>query len=171
MNGLLWWIDRWRKSTAYRDMNSAQQGAYRNLLDEAWLRGGVLPDDPKLWRKVCGNPRNWSRICAAVMTHFERRNDGLHNATLDAVLSQVSRRNARQKAYRARNAGHNANHNGGHNGDVPLKLKATNPPVVPLSPSPKPRRRDVPGGSTCSHTPRCHSTAECVERSIRWDEL
>jgi hypothetical protein len=42
MRAAWWWVDRWRKSTAYTDMTAEQQGVYRNLLDELWLRGGVL---------------------------------------------------------------------------------------------------------------------------------
>ena len=43
MRAAWWWIDRWRKSTAYTDMTAEEQGVYRNLLDELWLRDGVLP--------------------------------------------------------------------------------------------------------------------------------
>jgi hypothetical protein len=39
-----WWIDRWRKSTAFTDMTLSNR-AYRNLLDECALRGPIPDDD------------------------------------------------------------------------------------------------------------------------------
>ena len=56
LNALWWWIDRWRKSTAYMDMTLEEQGAYRNLIDEATLRGGPLPTDERILAKACGEP-------------------------------------------------------------------------------------------------------------------
>ena len=102
MNGLWWWIDRWLKSTAYTDMTLEEQGAYRNLLDHATLRGGVLPDDDRILAKACGDVIAWARIRAKVLQHFEQRKDGLHNSTLDEVLQQSKRRAKNQAAYRQR---------------------------------------------------------------------
>src|SRR5262245_10121323 len=102
LNGLLWWIDRWRKSTAYTDLTLEEQAAYRNLLDEAWLRGGALPDDDRILAKASGDARRWPRIKPTVMKRFSKNGDGWRNETLDQVLQQSIRRAMNQKNYRAR---------------------------------------------------------------------
>jgi uncharacterized protein YdaU (DUF1376 family) len=100
LSGLWWWIDRWRKSTAYMDMTLEQQGAYRNLLDEAHLRGGALPNDERVLAKACGDARAWRRLKPVVMARFTLQVDGWHNQTLDEVLSDSVRRAEKQKRYR-----------------------------------------------------------------------
>ena len=80
-----WWIDRWRKSTAYTDMTLAEQGAYRNLLDELWLRGGVLPNDERILAKVCGDPFEWPKVRKSVLARFQLTEDGWRNDTHDEV--------------------------------------------------------------------------------------
>lgn len=82
-----WWIDRWRKSTAYTDMPLEQQGAYRNLLDELWLRDGVLPNDDRILAKVCGDALAWSKVRDAVMARFYLTSEGWRNSTHDEVVA------------------------------------------------------------------------------------
>src|SRR4030095_7540453 len=87
--GLWWWIDRWRKSTAYTDMTLEQQAAYRNLLDEATLRGGVSPNNERIVAKSCGDQMAWRRVRRIVLAKFSLDADGnLRNATLDEILSR-----------------------------------------------------------------------------------
>ena len=100
MLALWWWIDRWRKSTAYTDMTLEEQGAYRNLLDEATLRGGALPNNERILAKACGDALAWKRVRAAVLARFELREDGWHNVTLDSVLVKGAYRADKQKRYR-----------------------------------------------------------------------
>lgn len=88
LTGLWWWIDRWRKSSAYMDMTLEQQGAYRNLLDEATLRGGALPTDERILAKACGDATRWSKVRDVVMARFTLQPDGWHHATLDEVLTR-----------------------------------------------------------------------------------
>jgi uncharacterized protein YdaU (DUF1376 family) len=107
-HGLWWWIDRYRKSTAYTDMTLAEQGAYRNLLDEQRLRGGLLPNDERILAKVCGDALEWPKVRAAVLARFEPTEDGGHlfNATakeinavtdaLSATRAEVGRRGFEQ---------------------------------------------------------------------------
>jgi uncharacterized protein YdaU (DUF1376 family) len=95
---MLWWIDRWRKSTAYTDMNLEEQAAYRNLLDEAWLRGGPIPNDERVLAKACGDVRRWRFVRKKVLGRFVLEPDGWHNATVD---HQLSFRHARAEAGRA----------------------------------------------------------------------
>jgi uncharacterized protein YdaU (DUF1376 family) len=100
MTGLWWWIDRWRKSTAFMDMTLEEQGAYRNLLDEAALRGGRLPNDDRILAKACGDAFAWKRVRSAVMPRFTLAEDGWHNETLDEVLNESRRRAHKQRTYR-----------------------------------------------------------------------
>ena len=102
MRGLMWWIDRWRKSTAYTDMTLEEQGAYRNLLDEATLRGGPLPNSERVLAKACGDATRWPDVRKVVLARFELTGDGYRNATLDRVLAESERRAGKQRDYRAR---------------------------------------------------------------------
>lgn len=103
LDGLFWSIPRWRKSTAYTDMSLEAQGGYRNLLDEAWLRGGALPDDERILAKACGDAGRWKVIRKTVLARFVKGDDGCwHHETLDEVLAQSTRRAEKQQAYRAR---------------------------------------------------------------------
>lgn len=102
LTALWWWIDRWRKSTAYTDMTLEEQGAYRNLLDEAHLRGGYLPDDERILAKACGDAFAWKRVKRSVLAKFTKTTFGLHNETLAAVMTESKRRAKKQSDYRAR---------------------------------------------------------------------
>lgn len=118
LTGLWWWIDRWRKSTAYTDMSLSEQGAYRNLLDEAALRGGAIPNDENTLARACGDPRQWRKVRPKVMPRFYLSELGWRNETLDAVLAESKRRAEKQRAWRngqGNNHG-NDNGNGGGNG-------------------------------------------------------
>lgn len=110
----MWWIDRWRKSSAFMDMTLAEQGAYRNLLDEAHLRGGVLPLSERVLAKACGDATAWPDVRDAVLAHFTKRPDGYHNATLQAVLDQSERRATNQRNYRRRQANNEAGNKRGN---------------------------------------------------------
>ena len=102
LNGLMWWIDRWRKSSAFMDMTLEEQGAYRNLLDEAWLRGGLLPLDERTLAKASGDVKRWTKIRSVVLKRFKRTDDGWRNETLDQVLRQSTRNATKQHEYRER---------------------------------------------------------------------
>jgi uncharacterized protein YdaU (DUF1376 family) len=98
---LYWWIDRWRKSSAFMDMTLEQQGAYRNLLDEAALRGGPLPNDERVLAKACGDATKWKALREVVLVgRFKLTSDGWRNETLDGVLKESRRRAEKQKRYR-----------------------------------------------------------------------
>ena len=94
----VWWVDRWRKSTAYTDMTLTEQGAYRNLLDELWLRGGVLPKDDRILGRICGDPTEWRRVRKAVLAHFTLTRDGYRNETHDAIAAAVHAAHLRQQS-------------------------------------------------------------------------
>lgn len=102
MHAAWWWIDRWRKSTAYTDMTLAEMGAYRNLLDELWLRDGVLPDNDRVLGKIAGSASEWPSVKAAVMGHFRKVRGGWRNDTHDAIQRESQRLAAKQQRYRDR---------------------------------------------------------------------
>jgi len=102
MRASWWWIDRWRKSTAYTDMTLAQQGAYRNLLDELWLRDGVLPNNDKILAKISGDPFEWDIVKDAVMARFVLTDEGWRNTTHDEIMYQSKRNAEKQARYRSK---------------------------------------------------------------------
>lgn len=102
MNVLRWRIDKWRRSSAYTGMDLEQQGAYRNLLDEATLRGGALPNDDRVLAKASGDQRAWPRLRAVVMAWFTLGTDGQYrNNTLDLELRKRALANDRQRRHRS----------------------------------------------------------------------
>ena len=101
LTGLWWWIDRWRKSSAYTGLTLEEQGAYRNLLDEAALRGGPIPNDEDVLARACGDARRWRRVRQNVIKRFRLTPEGWRNDTLDEVLHESTVRAERQRRYRA----------------------------------------------------------------------
>lgn len=114
LTGLWWWIDRWRKSTAYMDMTLEEQGAYRNLLDEAALRGGPLPTDERVLAKASGDALRWPEVRDVVLARFRATADGWRNDTLYSVLAESRRRAKKQRSYR-RKGGNGAGNDAGNN--------------------------------------------------------
>ena len=172
LTALWWWIDRWRKSTAYTDLSLEAQAAYRNLLDEAWLRRGVIPNNDRILAKSSGDATRWPEVRDDVLAHFRLTKDGWHNDTLDAVLAQSVRRATNQANYRARyNGPANALDNAHDNG------RANNPASPDPSPDPSLLWGDQKGKGTgkgkrkkrnnvCPHAPRCASRHACIELTL-----
>lgn len=117
MNALWWWIDRWRKSTAFTDMTLAEQGAYRNLIDEAQLRGGAIPDNELTLEKACGREKEWRKVRAAVMARFTLTDNGWRNETLDSVIRESKRRQDKQQRYRDKHGNGSGNGTGNADGN------------------------------------------------------
>lgn len=159
MHALWWWIDRWRKSTAFTDMTLEQQGAYRNLLDECWLRGGAIPRDERILARAAGDAVLWPQLREVVMKHFVAAEDGWRNTTLDEVMRQSTRRATNQHNYRERQrqkaeatqrAPHSQNNgtdNGTDNGrnNIIRHPRANNRHNKPASPDPDPDPDHVSG--------------------------
>ena len=101
MRGLFWWVDQWRASSAYGDLDLECQGAYRNLLDEACLRGGAIPNRPEVLARACGDSRRWPDIGPIVLTRFRLVDSEWRNDTLDGVMQESERRAASQRDFRA----------------------------------------------------------------------
>lgn len=124
-----WWIDRWRQSAAYTDMTAEEQGLYRNLLDEVWLREDhIVPDDERILGRVSGDHEAWKRCGKKVLRWMKKVPGGWTQTTALEVIGQSTRRAANQKRYRENrnNTADNATDNGGDN--------------KPDSPSPSPSK-------------------------------
>lgn len=137
MKASWWWIDRWRKSTAYTDMTLAEQGAYRNLLDELWLRDGLLPVDERILGKVSGDAVEWPNVRVKVLSRFRLTPDGWRNDTHDDIAAESRRLAEKQKRYRSR-AGNVA---GNVTGDV---TRSPSPSPSPVSGSGEEKRAAAP---------------------------
>jgi uncharacterized protein YdaU (DUF1376 family) len=98
-------------------MSLEEQGAYRNVLDEATLRGGPIPDDDDLLARACGDARKWRKVRAAVMSHFSLQADGWRHETVDEVLRESKRRAEKQRNYRDRHGHASGNGNGNEHGN------------------------------------------------------
>lgn len=73
----MWWlIDRWRTLAA--GLTAREQGAYRNLLDEAWKRNGPLPLDDAELARLSGARDEWPTVRDRVLAKFVETPAGWH---------------------------------------------------------------------------------------------
>jgi uncharacterized protein YdaU (DUF1376 family) len=168
MRAAWWWLDRWRKSSAYRDLTPEQKGMYRDLLDEVWLReGGVIPDDDRVLGLIVGDPERWKVLRESILSRFRRVKGGWTNDTAQEVMAQAKRRRDNQKAYRDRLQSNNKSDNGADNdGDHATDNTADNNPDSP-SPSPSnvvPSLRS--GGLLPTHTPSVKASVQAPESPL-----
>jgi len=93
MRGAWWWIDRWRKSSAFICMTLEQQGLYRNLLDVIWLFDGkAIPDEEKaLISASGGDARAWAEHGATVLKWMRRVEGGWTNDTATEIMTEARR--------------------------------------------------------------------------------
>ena len=103
MRGAWWWIDRWRKSNEFNDLTAEQQGLYRNLLDELWLREDhAIPDDQRILARVSGDHEAWERSGPRVLECMTKTKAGWTHPTAVEVIEQSKRRAENQRRYRQR---------------------------------------------------------------------
>jgi uncharacterized protein YdaU (DUF1376 family) len=134
MRAAWWWIDRWRKSTAYMCMNAEEQGLYRNLLDACWLfPKAIIPDDERtLMMASGGEPEAWARSRKKVLKWMQKVPGGWTNETAKKVIKDyLGLRYARAQAGRKGGLKTQAKLQANHQAKAQAK---TNPP----SPSPSP---------------------------------
>jgi uncharacterized protein YdaU (DUF1376 family) len=169
-------------------MTLEEQGAYRNLLDEATLRGGVLPDDERILGKASGDALRWRKVRSGVMTHFVQTPAGWRNETLDEVLQESARRAKKQRDYRhgrgndaGNDAGNGTGNTSGHErGNASGNASRNNPgnkarppdpdPVVRTraareESAPKARGSDPRGGGTQDQRRRVATAAGAARRA------
>lgn len=119
-------------------MTLEEQGAYRNLLDEASLRGGPLPNDERILGKACGDALRWRKVRQTVLGHFYLAPDGWRNETLDGVLKESEKRAEKQRNYRNNHG--NGPGNGSGNGSSNADTNTTSNNARPPDPDPVLRR-------------------------------
>jgi len=95
LRGMTWWIDRWRQSTAFIDMTLEEQGAYRNLLDELWLRGGAIPNDRRVLARASGDVKRWAKVETKVLRKFYETGGEYRHETIDELIAKAHK-NAKQ---------------------------------------------------------------------------
>jgi len=88
MRGAMWWIDRWRKSTAFLSMTAEEQGIYRNLLDGIWLFEGAIPD-ASLFAIAGANATAWERSWPTVKKWFRLTEQGWVNDTALEMMQKT----------------------------------------------------------------------------------
>jgi uncharacterized protein YdaU (DUF1376 family) len=88
MRAAWWWIDRWRKSTAFLSMTVEEQGIYRNLLDGMWLFEGAIPD-ASLFAISGANATAWERSWPTVQKWFRLTDKGWVNDTALEVMKKT----------------------------------------------------------------------------------
>ncbi len=171
-------------------MTLAEQGAYRNLLDELWLRHGFLPTDDRILAKISGDSSEWPKVRAAVMARFILGVRGWHHLTHDEISLQSLRRAAKQQAYRDRINGNghgNATGNGNGNGLgnkpgspspspspslISVSVTKEDPPLPPFKKGGKRLTKAEIAVATrvrhnslgpCHHDPKCPSVEVCIQ--------
>jgi uncharacterized protein YdaU (DUF1376 family) len=115
MRAAWWWIDRWRKSTAYICMNAEEQGLYRNLLDAIWLfPDHIIPEDA-LMNAGGATPSEWERSGPKVLKWMQKVEGGWTNETALEVIQSGDRihqarsdsgRKGAEKRWQADGKGH-----------------------------------------------------------------
>lgn len=90
----------WYPSDYLRDtrhLSTEQHGAYRLLLDECWMREGVLPDNDRLLSKLTGlTPAKWSRIKGDVLAFFTWTPNGWRHKRIETELAKAAEAKSRR---------------------------------------------------------------------------
>src|SRR5689334_14273251 len=85
------WVDRWTGSSAFLLPISAK-GLYREMLSQAWLRGGKLPNDPASIQRAVGcTPEEWAANWPLIARYFRAKNGQLFNQTQAKIYRQAVR--------------------------------------------------------------------------------
>jgi uncharacterized protein YdaU (DUF1376 family) len=83
------WTDRWTGSSAFL-LPMEPRGLYREMLTQAWRRGGKLPNDPEAIRRAVGcTPSEWRRCWPKVEPYWRVDGDGLVNETQTDVIADA----------------------------------------------------------------------------------
>jgi hypothetical protein len=86
-------------------MTLAEQGAYRNLLDELWLRDGLIPNDDRILAKISGDAVEWPKVRENVLKRFRLVDGEWRNETHDGIRKESKRLAEKQARYRDRVTG------------------------------------------------------------------
>lgn len=85
------WVDRWDASSAAL-LTMEQQGVYRTMLSQAWLRGARLPNDEQaIQRAIRCSREEWERSWPAVRGYWRVDGEWLVNDTQLEVYLKTKR--------------------------------------------------------------------------------
>ena len=127
-DGYIWWLDRWRGSTARAELSPGCQALYRELCEWVFtFHGRGFPGipwtekhrektgfGPKLCRKLTGfDYEEWRRFWPKIKRFFDIDNGYLTNATVQEMTDYVR---SRRRGARGANAAHKGALKGAHTG-------------------------------------------------------
>jgi uncharacterized protein YdaU (DUF1376 family) len=86
------WIDRWIGSSGFL-LPMESRGVYREMLTQAWRRGGSLPNDPEAIRRAIGaTVGEWRRSWPVVKKFWRVEGETLVNTTQREIYGQAKQR-------------------------------------------------------------------------------
>jgi uncharacterized protein YdaU (DUF1376 family) len=145
------WTDRWDGSSGVL-LAMEPRGLYREMMTQAWRRGGRLPSDPEAIQRACRATREeWDR-CWPVVQRFWREDDGyLYNDTQLEVLAAAmgAADAAKRRAEAAANKRWEAEREAAALREAEERSRGSGnaqalPEQCPPSPSPSPGTTDPP---------------------------
>ena len=99
----MWSVPDWRTDEMYTELDNREQGIYRNLIDECWIRGSI-DSNPEVLAKICREPLDYFiEVLAKICKKFQRIQGG--KRLISPRLEQDRRRlmlNAKFNKNRAR---------------------------------------------------------------------
>ena len=102
--GELFWVDRWQGSRGFL-LPMEARGVYREMLSQAWIRGGRLPTDHEAIRRVIGaTETEWARAWPLVEPFWRVDGDALVNDTQRMIYASAKQR-LEQATMRGRTGG------------------------------------------------------------------
>lgn len=97
------WVDRWTGSSAFLLPISAR-GLYREMLSQAWRRGGYLPRKPAEIRRAVGvSAEEWRKNWPKVKPFWKENGQRIYNETQLEILKKA--RDLSEKRRRAGSKG------------------------------------------------------------------
>lgn len=144
------WTDRWMTSSAFL-LPMEPRGLYREMLTQAWMRGGSLPNDHEAIQRACGATRaEWRRSWPTLERYWRVDGVTLVNDTQLEVMAEA-RAAADRAAEKARVAANKRWENERARASAQVGAQAhaqASPRAVleecPPSPSPSPRTTTPP---------------------------
>jgi len=91
LRGEWFWCDRWTTSDAFT-LPIAARGLYREMLTQAWVRGGSLPSDPGRIRRACGvTVEEWNELWPQIASYWATEGERIFNAVQREVMDASKR--------------------------------------------------------------------------------
>lgn len=149
------WTDRWMGSSAFL-LPIGPRGLYREMLTQAWRRGGRLPNDHEAIRRAVGcTIQEWNRCWPRIQGYWRIDGDAIVNdiqlevyaeaRRRDELASERGRKGAQARAQAATQASAQAS----------AQAQPEQPPKVqPPSPSPialSPKEQEPPADARSKH--------------------